>query len=110
MKIVLDIETIQATRSEWAQLLGIEPVSPPEASLHSEADLFAYAGYEKQLHKENELYERSAFDGTVGRIVVIGVLEFSDSMVPQEAIAWYGTSRSCYASFGIAWAKFARLP
>lgn len=90
MKIVLDIETIQTTRSEWARLLGIELVSAPEASLHSESDLFTYAGYEDQIHKENELYERSAFDGTFSRIVVIGVLVFSDAMVPQGAIAWYG--------------------
>ena len=90
MKIVLDIETIQVTRSEWAKLLGIDLVSPPEASFNSETDLFAYAGYEELIHKENELYERSAFDGTFSRIVVIGVLVFSDAMVPQGAIAWYG--------------------
>jgi len=90
MKIVLDIETIQVTRSEWAKLLGIDLVSPLEVSLQSETDLFAYAGYEELIHKENELYERSAFDGTFSRIVVIGVLVFSDAMVPQGAIAWYG--------------------
>ncbi len=90
MKIVLDIETIQATRLEWAKLSGINLVSPPEAIFHSESDLFAYAGYEEQIQKENELYERSAFDGTFSRIVVIGVLVFSDAMVPQGAIAWYG--------------------
>lgn len=92
MKIVLDIETIQVTRSEWAKLLGIDLVSPLEVSLQSETDLFAYAGYEELIHKENELYERSAFDGTFSRIVVIGVLVFSDAMVPQGAIAWYGDS------------------
>ena len=92
MKIVLDIETIQATRSEWAKLLGIELVAPPDAAAHAEADLFAYAGYEEQIHKENELYERSAFDGTFSRIVVIGVLIFSDAMIPQGAIAWYGNN------------------
>lgn len=90
MKIVLDIETIQATRSEWANLLGIDLVPTPEAALQSEPDLFAYAGNEERMHKENELYERSAFDGTFSRIVVIGVLVFSDAMVPQGAIAWYG--------------------
>jgi 3'-5' exonuclease len=94
MKIVLDIETVQAPRSEWAKLLGIELLSPPEVSPQSEADLFAYAGYEERIHKENELYERSAFDGTFSRIVVIGVLVFSDSMVPQGAIAWYGNNEA----------------
>lgn len=94
MKIVLDIETIQVTRSEWAKVLGIELVSPPEASRHSEADLFAYADYEEQIRRENELYERSAFDGTFSRIVVIGILVFSDAMIPQGAIAWYGNNES----------------
>lgn len=92
MKIVLDIETVQASRSEWAKLLGIDLVSPPEAPFSSESDLFAYAGYEEQIQKENELYERSAFDGTFSRIVVIGILVFSDAMVPQGAIAWYGNN------------------
>ena len=92
MKIVLDIETIQATRPEWAKVLGIELVLPPEGSPHSGADLFAYAEYEGKIRKENELYERSAFDGTFSRIVVVGVLVFSDAMVPQGAIAWYGNN------------------
>jgi len=94
MKVVLDIETIQATRSEWAKVLGIELVLPPEASLQSEPDLFAYGRYEEQIRKENELYERSAFDGTFSRIVVIGALVFTDAMVPQGAIAWYGNNET----------------
>jgi len=92
MKIVLDIETIQATRAEWAKLLGVELVSPADVAPRAEADIFAYAGYDERIHKENELYERSAFDGTFSRIVVIGVLVFSDAMVPQGAIAWYGNN------------------
>jgi len=94
LKIVLDIETIQATRSEWAALLDIELVSQPGASLGSEGDLFSHAQYEEKTQKENELYERSAFDGTFSRIVVIGVLVFSNAMVPQGAIAWYGKNES----------------
>lgn len=92
MKIVLDIETIQATRPEWARLVGLEVASPPEGLVQPGADLFAHAEYEDRLHKENELYERSAFDGTFSRIVVIGVLVFSDAMVPQGAMAWYGNN------------------
>ena len=36
MKIVLDIETIQATREEWAKLLGVELVSPAAVAPHAE--------------------------------------------------------------------------
>lgn len=94
MKIVLDIETVQAPRLEWARVRGIELASPPGASSQDKTDLFSYAEYEEQLHKENEQYERSAFDGTFSRIVVIGVLAFSDSMSPQGAMAWYGENES----------------
>ena len=94
MKIVLDIETIQAPRLEWARLLGIELAVPPGSSAQEKADLFSYGEYDEQLHKENELYGRSAFDGTFSRIVVIGVLVFSDAMVPQGAIAWYGENEA----------------
>jgi len=90
MKIVLDIETVPAPRQEWARIRSIELVEPPEAISQDNTDLFTYAEYEERLTKEKELYERSAFDGTFSRIVVIGVLVFSDSMAPQGAIAWYG--------------------
>jgi hypothetical protein len=63
MKIVLDIETVQAPRSEWARIRGIELASPPGVSSQDKTDLFSYAEYyEEQLHKENEQYERSAFE------------------------------------------------
>lgn len=95
MKIVLDIETVQAPREEWAKISGTGLLIPPEISPQSEEpELFAYARFEEQLQKENELYERSAFDGTFSRIVVIGVLLFSDTMVPQGAIAWYGNNEA----------------
>ena len=90
MKIVLDIETVHTPCLEWARVRGIELASPPGASSPDKTDLFSYAEYEDQLHKENEQYERSAFDGTFNRIVVIGVMEFSDLMIPQGAIAWFG--------------------
>ena len=94
MKIVLDIETVQAPRLEWARVRGIELASPPATSSQDKTDLFSYAEYEEQLHKENEQYERSAFDGTFSRIVVIGVLAFSDSMSPPGAMAWYGENEA----------------
>ena len=90
MKIVLDIETVQTSRAEWARLAGINLLCPHEISEPPDKDLFAFADYQEQLHKENELYERSAFDGTFSRIVVIGILVFSDTMSPHGAIAWYG--------------------
>jgi len=62
MKIVLDIETVQASRLEWARNHGIELAFPPGASSRDQTDLFSYAEYEEQLHKENEQYERSAFE------------------------------------------------
>jgi hypothetical protein len=62
MKIVLDIETVQASRLEWARIHGIELAFPPGASSRDKTDLFSYAEYVEQLHKENEQYERSAFE------------------------------------------------
>ena len=94
MKIVLDIETVQAPRLEWARVRGIGLVAPPGISSQDKTDLFSYAEYEEQLHEENEQYERSAFDGTFSRIVVIGVLAFSDAMSPQGAMAWYGENEA----------------
>ncbi|HZC67329.1 MAG TPA: ribonuclease H-like domain-containing protein [Nitrospirales bacterium] len=69
MKVVLDIETIQPPKEEWAALAGVDPTG----------DLFEY--------KE---FERAAFDGTFSRIICIGAIAFSDDMAPQQAVAWYG--------------------
>jgi DNA polymerase elongation subunit (family B) len=69
-------------------------VPPPGVSSQDKTDLFSYAEYEEQLHKENEQYERSAFDGTFSRIAVIVVLAFSDAMRPQGAMAWYGENKA----------------
>ncbi|RMH07989.1 MAG: hypothetical protein D6704_04000 [Nitrospirae bacterium] len=88
MKVVLDIETIQAPREKWAQVLGIERALREEEALPR--DLFELSDYQDRLKREDELYERSAFDGTFSQIVCIGLLIFSDAMVPQEAIGWYG--------------------
>ncbi|MEK6603361.1 MAG: ribonuclease H-like domain-containing protein [Nitrospirota bacterium] len=78
MKVVLDIETVQAPKEEWAELAGVSLVA---------ADNLLEAGEAAQQDKD---YERSSFDGTYSRIVCIGLIAFSDSMEPQGALAWYG--------------------
>lgn len=92
MKVVLDIETIQASQEEWARLVGIDWT--PRESGEGDADLFAHAETQEQRKKEEERYERSAFDGTFSRIACIGLLVFSDSMKPQEAVCWYGADEA----------------
>lgn len=78
MKVVLDIETVQASKEEWARLAGVDV---------AEAGNLLEAGEAAQQDKD---YERSSFDGTFSRIVCIGAIAFSDSMEPQGAMAWYG--------------------
>ncbi len=87
MKVVLDIETIQMPREEWARLVGIDSVVPESCDAD---DLFVHAETQEQRRKEEERYERSAFDGTFSRIVCIGLLVFSDAMEYHGAISWYG--------------------
>jgi DNA polymerase elongation subunit (family B) len=92
MKVVLDIETIQASRTEWARLVGKE-CPPEESSLRHEArDLFEAGAAEEARHADDELYAKSAFDGTFSKIVCIGLLEFSDQMEARSAVAWYGSN------------------
>lgn len=78
MKVVLDIETVQAPKEEWARLSGVD--------LAEGEDLLS-AGEAAQQDKD---YDKSSFDGTFSRIVCIGMLAFSDSMEPQGAMALYG--------------------
>ena len=78
MKVVLDIETVQSPKEEWARLAGIDMVA---------ADNLLEAGEAAQQDKD---YDKSSFDGTYSRIVCIGMIAFSDSMEPQGAMAWYG--------------------
>ena len=42
MKVVLDIETIQAPREEWARLVGVDSVAR-ESCEGSDTDLFTHA-------------------------------------------------------------------
>ncbi|UCE64764.1 MAG: ribonuclease H-like domain-containing protein [Nitrospirota bacterium] len=107
MKVVLDIETVQAPREEWARLIGLGSDSDDSLSEEAASDLFTHAQTQERQKKENELYERSSFDGTFSRIVCIGMLIFSDSMGPQGNVAWYGTNeKELLRRF---WARIADL-
>ena len=82
MKVVLDIETIQCSKEEWARLKGIALLYEEEAG-----DLIA-AGEATDQDKE---YEKSCFDSTFCQIVCIGGIILNDAFEPQEAVAWYGS-------------------
>jgi 3'-5' exonuclease len=106
MKVVLDIETIQAPREEWARLVGKTPAVGDETQPEEKLDLFAAGAAEEARHAEDELYAKSAFDGTFSRIVCIGLLEFSDQMEARSAVAWYGgDERELLRQF---WARLAQ--
>ncbi|MGQ0695023.1 MAG: 3'-5' exonuclease [Nitrospiraceae bacterium] len=92
MKVVLDIETVQAPREEWARLAGKEPSCAEGPQYDESDDLFAVGAAEEQRQADDELYAKSAFDGTFSRIICIGLLEFSDQMEARSAVAWYGTN------------------
>jgi 3'-5' exonuclease len=90
MKVVLDIETIQAPREEWERLAG-KLQAKGDADLIGEGfDLFTAGAADEGRRVEDEQYAKSAFDGTFSSIVCIGLLEFSDQMEPRGAVAWYG--------------------
>jgi 3'-5' exonuclease len=87
MRVVLDIETIQTTREEWARVAGLQLChAEPEGA----EDLFTRTEMDERRKSEDELYEKSSFDGTYSRIVCIGLIAFSDAMEPQGATSWYG--------------------
>ncbi len=88
MKMVLDIETIPASKEEWARLAGVTIRSNEEPA----ADLFAQADEEARRRDEEELYAKSAFDGTYARIVCIGAVFLSDDLEPRGATCWFGAN------------------
>ncbi|SLM49351.1 conserved protein of unknown function [Nitrospira japonica] len=92
MKVVLDIETIQAPREEWERLLGKPPSQVDPAQASDEMDLFTAGAAAERRRIEDEQYAKSAFDGTFSAIVCIGLLEFSDQLEPRGAVAWYGSN------------------
>jgi len=89
MKVVLDIETVQAPREEWATLVGV-PVGTPDAS--GRDDLFEHAEAAQRKRAEDEQYEKSSFDGTYSRIVCIGLIVLTDAMEAHGAVSWYGAN------------------
>ncbi|OQW48982.1 MAG: hypothetical protein A4C66_00235 [Nitrospira sp. HN-bin3] len=106
MKVVLDIETVQASREEWARLVGkpSEGTGPDPGEVGY--DLFTAGAAEEARRADDESYAKSAFDGTFSRIVCIGLLEFSDQMEARSAIAWYGENeRELLRQF---WARLAQ--
>jgi 3'-5' exonuclease len=106
MKVVLDIETVQAPREEWAHLLGKPTECQGPVSGEPGYDLFTVSAVEEARRADDEAYAKSAFDGTFSRIVCIGLLEFSDQMEARSAIAWYGANeRELLRQF---WARLAQ--
>lgn len=93
MIVVLDIETLQAPREEWERLVGRASGSR-DLEGAAVADLFSRADAEAQRVREDEAYERSAFDGTFSRIACIGTLWLSNEMEPRGAVCWYGESEA----------------
>ena len=92
MKVVLDIETVQAPREEWARLAGRQLASGDTVFSETGGDLFAVGEAQAQHRLDEELYEKSSFDGTFSKIVCIGLLEFSDNLEPRGATSWYGAN------------------
>lgn len=90
MKVVLDIETIQAPREEWMRLIGKPQPSLECGAPDDDLDLFTVGAAEERRRIEEEQYAKCAFDGTFSSIVCIGLLEFSDQLEPRGAMAWYG--------------------
>ncbi len=88
MKVVLDIETIPAPREAWARLAGITLLDRQEPA----GDLFAQAEQDQSRQAHDDLYAKSAFDGTYARIVCIGALFLGDDLEPRGATSWYGVN------------------
>lgn len=90
MRVVLDIETVLAPREEWARIAGIRVRGSPNDWAAGAEDLFTRGEADEYRRAEDELYQKSSFDGTYSRIVCIGLTLFSEAMDPQEALCWYG--------------------
>ncbi len=90
MKVVLDIETVQAPREAWMRLAGIDDGAPASREGMAASDPVEPTEALAQRKKQDEQYERSSFDGTFSRIVCIGLLIFSDAMKCEGAVSWYG--------------------
>jgi len=105
MKVILDIETVQAPREEWARIAGCLPVDP-DCDQNAE-DLFTRTEAEERQKNEDALYEKSSFDGTFSRIVCIGLIMLSDHCEPQGSVSWYGPNEK--ELLRLFWARLAQL-
>lgn len=106
MIVALDIETVQPPREEWARLVGLGSASAEATLTGIGEDLFSHADAEARKQREDEAYEKSAFDGTFSRIVCIGMIIFSNDMEPRGAVCWYGANeRELLRQF---WARLAQ--
>ena len=90
MLVVLDIETVQASRSEWEEVVGLGEKKRKEKHELSEDDLFSHAEAKAQRERDDEAYAKSSFDGTFSKIVCIGVIFLTRNMEPRGAVSWYG--------------------
>lgn len=98
MKVVLDIETIQVPKEEWARLKGLTLLNEADAS-----DLLAAEAVSEQ---EKE-YEKSCFESTFCQIICIGGIILTDALELQTAVAWYGSDeRELLRQF---WARIGQL-
>ena len=105
MRVVLDIETVQAPREEWARIAGLSRAS--ESDEAGSDDLFVRAEADQRQRLEDEQYEKSSFDGTFSRIVCIGMIMLTDTMDAQGAVSWYGgNEKGLLQQF---WAKLGQL-
>ena len=84
MKIVLDIETLQASKEDWARLRGIELAAESEGKLFLD---------QEEAEQEKE-FNKSTFDGTYSRICCIGIIILNDDLSPVGAVAWYGSNEA----------------
>lgn len=107
MRVVLDIETVQAPREEWGRIAGLELCGGVPEDCEGAEDLFTRTEMDERRRTEDELYEKSSFDGTYSRIVCIGVIAFTDAMEPQGAMAWYGPNEK--ELLQLFWARMAQL-
>lgn len=105
MKVVLDIETVQAPREEWERLTGRTPAQSG-SNQEPAQDLFTAADLDQAKRAEDDLYEKSSFDGTFSRIVCIGLLQFTDAWEPRGAVAWFGANE--LELLGRFWARLGQ--
>ena len=56
IKVVLDIETVQAPREDWARLAGLKSPATTSSSDSAPSDLFAYGDDQERINKSEGGY------------------------------------------------------